>query len=212
MVVLVVTWDGIALLVGVLALIYSLYIRDLIFQRKVHRDIDLRGRSTHPAQRFVESAQSLAWVILIAHWCFAALAPTSGLHGARLFAPSFFISLPAVLLLLLFFFLMNHARSALESLASWRLGALETERTELVTDSIYFFCRHPFALFSLLEAASLWLLAPYSLSLVVLALLALVTHLENLFEEEVLLRQHPAQYARYMKHVHRYWPGALERS
>lgn len=212
MVVLEVTWDGIIVLIGVASLVYSIYVRDLVFQRKVHRDVDLRTRTTHPAQRFVENAQAILWKLLIAHWLFAALAPTSRLHGTRLLSPSIFISFPAAACLLIFFFLMNHARSTLESFASWRHGALESERTELVTDSIYFFCRHPFSLFSTLKAICIWLLAPFMLSLVLIAFLTLVTHVENLFEEDVLLRQHPAEYARYSRQVHRYWPGALERS
>lgn len=213
MVVLELSWDAIVLLVGVAAIVYSIYVRDFVFQRKVHRAIDLRYATTHQAQRFVESAQSFFWALLILHWILAALAPSSTpLLGMRLFRPHFFVSLGASLLILLFFFLMNHARSTLESFASWRQGALESERTELVTDSIYFFCRHPFALFSALEALSMWLLAPHSLTLVVIAFLAFATHVQNLFEEEVLLRQHPAEYSRYSKQVHRYWPGALERS
>lgn len=212
MVVFELTWDAIVLLVGVAALIYSVYVRDFLFQRKVHRDIDLRRSTTHRAQRFVESAQSFFWGILIIHWLLAALTPTSALLGARLFRPHTIVSLGAALLILIFFFLVNHARSTLESFASWRQGAIESERTELVTDSIYFFCRHPFSLFSVLMALSLWLLAPHAFTLVLIGFLAFATHVENLFEEDVLLRQHAAEYGKYCKQVHRYWPGALERS
>ncbi len=111
------------------------------------------------------------------------------------------------LVMVISFFLMNIARSSLESFDSWRVGVLEDERTELVTDGIYTLCRHPFVVFSLAEATALLVAVPHAAAVPLLGALLLLSHQVVLREEQALLRQHASAYALYGARTGRYVPG-----
>ena len=91
---------------------------------------------------------------------------------------------------------------------SWRIGVDETERTELVTGSVFDLVRNPIFSAMLLTAVGLTLMVPNVISLVGLAALVVAVELQvRGVEEPYLATVHGGAYAAYRRRVGRFIPG-----
>lgn len=213
-------------LLGTLGLIYVNFFRSFIYKQNSGIDPDVRPFASSLAQRLNEKFLRLLWTCIIVDNLRDALLGDSHVgeghhhHQAepvvllRLLGSNFW-RLSACFLLLIVFFLMNVARSTLETTLSWREGAgsvsywkaLELEPV-LVREGLYGICRHPYYFLCTVYALLLWTLRPHSVGGgVLVALLSLVLYQQALFEEDVLLGVYGAQYRAYAMRVGRYLPG-----
>jgi protein-S-isoprenylcysteine O-methyltransferase Ste14 len=90
--------------------------------------------------------------------------------------------------------------------ASWRIGIAPRERTELVTGGLFRFCRNPIYLGLQLALAAFCCLLPGFPSLGLLALGAVLLHVQARLEEDYLLERHGRAYAEYCARVGRFLP------
>src|SRR3954468_2129490 len=95
---------------------------------------------------------------------------------------------------------------------SWRVGIDPTQRTRLVANGLFRFCRNPIYLGLQLAMAGFAMLVPGTLSLLLLATTLIVTYFQARLEEAHLLRQHGAEYAEYCQRVGRFFPHLINRS
>ena len=92
--------------------------------------------------------------------------------------------------------------------SSWRIGVLETEHTELVTDGLFTVVRNPIFTAMVTVQAGVTLMVPSWLTVASLTCLVVAVELQvRLIEEPYLLRVHGVAYQDYAARAGRFVPG-----
>jgi protein-S-isoprenylcysteine O-methyltransferase Ste14 len=87
---------------------------------------------------------------------------------------------------------------------SWRIGIDEENRTELVTDGLFFYSRNPIFLGIMIANIGLFLVLPNAFTLLIIALSTVSINTQIRLEEEFLLKEFGEQYSKYKGRVNRW--------
>ena len=130
------------------------------------------------------------------------------------FAPISFLQSDLLIILgciLLFIGLIIGMISARELGASWRVGVLEDQKTELVQTGIYRFCRNPYFLSYFIMFLAPFLIVPSMVLLLLVIVTIFYFHQVVKNEEKYLEKVHGLEYGDYRKRVGRYLPKFKKR-
>lgn len=94
---------------------------------------------------------------------------------------------------------------------SWRIGVIEDQKTELITDGIYHHIRHPYFLSYYSIFLSLFLIRPSVLIGLSIVFLVCIFHMMVVKEETYLERLHGKRYLRYKNKTGMYFPNIFHR-
>ena len=125
------------------------------------------------------------------------------------FAPISFLQSDLLIILgciLLFIGLIIGMISARELGASWRVGILEDQKTELVQTGIYRFCRNPYFISYYIMFLAFFLIVPSVVLLLVTIATILGLHYIVKKEEKYLERVHGLEYRDYCRRIGGYLP------
>lgn len=89
---------------------------------------------------------------------------------------------------------------------SWRVGVADNQKTELIQDGIYAYCRNPYFLCYYLMFFGLFLVRPSLVLLVLVLAIIAVFHRMVLKEEAYLHKKHGKAYDAYREKTGRYIP------
>ena len=88
---------------------------------------------------------------------------------------------------------------------SWRIGIDHEHQTALVRTGVFSFSRNPIFLGMIITLVGLFLVIPNALTLLTLALGAVLIGIQVRLEEEFLLKSHGEDYVRYKRSVRRWF-------
>jgi protein-S-isoprenylcysteine O-methyltransferase Ste14 len=174
-------------------------------RRKAHHSVGLV-----PEQR-VERYMWLVWVPLVALWAalpYLALSRTSGplslpdfARGQPLYAALRWVAAIAGAICL---------GATIKCWArmgeDWRMDVSVERKTELITDGLFRYIRHPIYAFSVLLMLCTAVVAPTIPMLVVAAVHVVLMNMKARNEERYLLQSHGEAYARYVTQTGRFFP------
>jgi protein-S-isoprenylcysteine O-methyltransferase Ste14 len=88
---------------------------------------------------------------------------------------------------------------------SWRIGIDQEHQTALVRTGVFAFSRNPIFLGMIITLLGLFLVIPNALTLLTLMIGVMLIGTQVRLEEEFLLKSHGEDYARYKRHVRRWF-------
>ena len=94
---------------------------------------------------------------------------------------------------------------------NWRMGVSETQKTELITDGVFAYVRHPIYALSMLLMICSVIVVPTLPMLVIAVVHIVLMNIKAHNEERYLLKVHGEQYQRYLQRTSRFFPGSLLR-
>jgi protein-S-isoprenylcysteine O-methyltransferase Ste14 len=94
---------------------------------------------------------------------------------------------------------------------SWRVGVLEDQKTELIQDGIYAYCRNPYFLCYYLMFLGLFLVRPSLVLFLLILVVIAIFHRMVLKEEAYLHKNHGKAYEAYKQKTGRYIPQLRHR-
>ena len=89
------------------------------------------------------------------------------------------------------------------------MGVSETQKTELITDGVFAYVRHPIYALSMLLMICSVIVVPTLPMLVIAVVHIVLMNIKAHNEERYLLKVHGEQYQRYLQRTSRFFPGSV---